>query len=332
MNPKEEPMVAYYDDPAHFADLMNGWIYRGTKQLMAEQILEADTRYTAKSQRNYRTRYRNIAKRIQNIRILLVVGTEIQTYVDYSMPVRGMDYDAVEYKCQISRMNSNHKKEEISEMSLSPILKEDRLIPTITLVLYMGEKPWDAASNLYDILDMSDISEEWKSYVQNYKVHVLDICHTPDERLLEFPQKTASLFLSIKYARNKEKLSELVKKFSWFRGMDEETYDTVWNYVGNKRMLEMKKINEQGGVDMRCAIDEIYEDGIAEGEKRGLEIGEARGEARGTEWGIRHMLKLLKSLGYSAESAATQLAIQCNLPDEQAREYLKKYWNAANKS
>lgn len=90
MNPKEEPMVAYYDDPAHFADLMNGWIYRGTKQLMAEQILEADTRYTAKSQRNYRTRYRDIAKRIQNIRILLVVGTEIQTYVDYSMPVRGM--------------------------------------------------------------------------------------------------------------------------------------------------------------------------------------------------------------------------------------------------
>lgn len=81
---------------------------------------------------------------------------------------------------------------------------------------------------------------------------------------------------------------------------------------------------------MRCAIDEIYEDGIAEGEKRGLEIGEARGEARGTEWGICHMLKLLKSLGYSAESAATQLAIQCSLPDEQVREYLKKYWNAAD--
>lgn len=103
-------------------------------------------------------------------------------------------------------------------------------------------------------------------------------------------------------------------------------------------MLEMKKINEQGGVDMRCAIDEIYEDGIAEGEKRGeargekrgLEIGEARGEARGTEWGIRHMLKLLKNLGYSGENAATQLAIQCNLPDEQVREYLKKYWNTTD--
>ena len=37
----KRPMVAYYDDPAHFADLMNDWIRRGTKQLMAEQILEA---------------------------------------------------------------------------------------------------------------------------------------------------------------------------------------------------------------------------------------------------------------------------------------------------
>ena len=110
------------------------------------------------------------------------------------MTVREMDYDAVEYKRQISRMNRNHKKEEISEMSLSPILKEDRLIPIITLVLYMGEKPWDAASNLYDILDMSDISEEWKSYVQNYKVHVLDICHTPDERLLEFHRRQQVFF------------------------------------------------------------------------------------------------------------------------------------------
>ncbi len=87
---------------------------------------------------------------------------------------------------------------------------------------------------------------------------------------------------------------------------------------------------------MRCAIDEIYEDGIAEGEKRGEARGEKRGleigEARGTEWGIRHMLKLLKRLGYSAESAATQLAIQCDLSDEQVRKYLKKYWNAADNS
>ena len=61
--------------------------------------------------------------------------------------------------------------------------------------------------------------------------------------------------------------------------------DTIWNYVGNKQMLKMKKASEteKGGIDMRCAIDEIYEDGLAEGEKRG----------------IAGMLDLLKELGCS---------------------------------
>ena len=45
MGRKEEPMIAYYNDPGHFADLMNGWIYRGEKKLTAEQIQEtADIR------------------------------------------------------------------------------------------------------------------------------------------------------------------------------------------------------------------------------------------------------------------------------------------------
>ena len=40
MGRKEEPMIAYYNDPGHFADLMNGWIYRGEKKLTARHLLE----------------------------------------------------------------------------------------------------------------------------------------------------------------------------------------------------------------------------------------------------------------------------------------------------
>ena len=51
MGQKEESMIAYYNNPEHFADLMNGWIYRGEKQLTAAQIQEMDTRYTARNGR-----------------------------------------------------------------------------------------------------------------------------------------------------------------------------------------------------------------------------------------------------------------------------------------
>lgn len=51
MGQKEESMIAYYNNPENFADLMNGWIYRGEKQLTAAQIQEMDTRYTARNWR-----------------------------------------------------------------------------------------------------------------------------------------------------------------------------------------------------------------------------------------------------------------------------------------
>ena len=231
MGRKEEPMIAYYNDPGHFADLMNGWIYRGEKKLTAEQIQETDSRYTTETNRKYRTRYRDIAKRVKNIRVVLVVGTEIQSYVDYSMPVRGMDYDAVEYKRQISIIKNRRKSKKATKLSMSPLAKEDRLIPAITLVLYMGEEPWDAADNLHEILDFSNVTDEWKEYIQNYKVHVLDICHTPDERLMEFPNDIASMFLFIKYAKNKKKLAELVHSSLGFSELENDTVSTLLNYV-----------------------------------------------------------------------------------------------------
>lgn len=332
MGQKEEAMINYYNDPAHFADLMNGWICRGEKQLTAEQIQEMDTRYTARTGQNYRSRYRDIAKRVKNVRILLVVGTEIQTYVDYSMPVRGMDYDAVEYKRQISTIKNKRRSANPARVAMSPMKKTDRLIPAITLVLYLGAKPWDAADNLHEILDLSDVTDQWKKYIQNYKVHVLDVCHTPDERLMEFPEEIACMFLTIKYAKDKKKLTELAKNLSWFAEADKDTSAVMWNWIENKKMLKKIKVfeTEGGKINMRCAIDEIYEDGIAEGEKRGITIGEKRGEERGIiigkEYGISSMLELLKEFGCSEDNAKFQLETRFHLSEKEADGYMRKYW------
>ena len=341
MGRKEEPMIAYYNDPGHFADLMNGWIYRGEKKLTAEQIQETDSRYTTETNRKYRTRYRDIAKRVKNIRVVLVVGTEIQSYVDYSMPVRGMDYDAVEYKRQISIIKNRRKSRKAAKISMSPIAKEDRLIPAITLVLYMGEEPWDAADNLHEILDFSNVTDEWKEYIQNYKVHVLDICHTPDERLMEFPNDIASMFLFIKYAKDKKKLAELVHSSLGFSELESDTVSTLLNYVEDPKVLKIKKTweTEGGKINMKSALGEIYEDGVAIGEKRGITIGEKRGEKRGItigekrgitigkEYGISSMLELLQELGYCEDDAKFHLENKFQLSEKEADSYIKKYWN-----
>ena len=162
MGKKEEPMIAYYEDARHFAWLVNGWICQGEKEIDEAQIKPKNIRLTGKTGSGrtvrMRSRYRDVFKEIGKVKIVLMIGTELQSFVDYSMPVRVMDYDALEYKDQIQKIASERKTENAvksgkKKVALSPIKKEDRLIPVITLVLYMGEEPWNAAKNLHGLLD-----------------------------------------------------------------------------------------------------------------------------------------------------------------------------------
>ena len=60
---------------------------------------------------------------------------------------------------------------------------------------------------------------------------------------------------------------------------------------------------------MRSALGEIYEDGVAIGEKR----GEERGITIGKEYGISSMLELLQELGYceDEQNFIWKISISC---------------------
>lgn len=248
MGSKEEPMITYYEDARHFAWLVNGWIYHGNSGIEPAQIKPKNIRLTGRTGKGKaartRTRYRDISKTIENATIFLIIGAEFQSFVDYSMPVRVMDYDSLEYKDQIQAIHTIRKNEAIASgrapgVDLSPLKKEDRLVPVITLVLYMGEDPWNAAKRLHDLLDFSEIPHELRDYVPDYPIHVLDVCHTADERLLEFPKDLASMFLMIKYQKDFKTLQSVLQSIPELDTVEQETFDTAWNFL-DKRMLKFK--------------------------------------------------------------------------------------------
>ena len=100
MGSKEEPMITYYEDARHFAWLVNGWIYHGNGGIEPAQIKPKNIRLKGRTGKGKaartRTRYRDISKTIENATIFLIIGAEFQSFVDYSMPVRVMDYDSLE--------------------------------------------------------------------------------------------------------------------------------------------------------------------------------------------------------------------------------------------
>ena len=110
MGEKEEPMVSYYKDARHFTWLVNGWLYHGKPVVASEQVEDMNIRYSGKSGKGgrvrRRSRYRDVVKKVDAVKYVLMIGSEMQNYVDYSMPVRIMDYDAFEYKEQIAVLHS----------------------------------------------------------------------------------------------------------------------------------------------------------------------------------------------------------------------------------
>ena len=144
---------------------------------------------------------------------------------------------------------------------------------------------------------------------------MLDVCHTPDERLLEFPKDIATMFLTIKYRDNLPTLTKVLKTIPEIENIEEDTYDVMWNFL-DKRMLELKENvqNEDGGINMCGAVDQM----IAEGMERGL--------AQGTERGIKNLIEVCQELGTSYDNVQFQVEMKYNLSQEEAERYMKQYW------
>lgn len=272
MGRKENPLVNYYNDARHFAELMNGWLFHGRKYLRSEDVSDEDRRLLARSAKR---QYRDIFKRVRGVRIHLLIGMELQEHVHYAMPLKVMDYDTIVYNQQKSRISSRHREaEDLKEDEyLCGFAKTDRLCPVVTLVLYCGlNKEWDGAESLHELLDMKSVPD----YVADYPIHVLDICHAPDARLKEFPLDICFMFQVMKNMYRPEKMMKFLEELPDGEVIEEETFEAIADYMDSPRIKEWsEKVWQGGNYNMRNAFDEILEaerqKGIATGVEAGIE-------------------------------------------------------------
>ncbi len=105
----------------------------------------------------------------------VLLGLENQEHIHYAMPMRVMGYDYATYKKQYDSNAKKYKDRNEKEMDddefLSRMKKTDKFLPVITIVLYYGEKEWDGAKSLHEMLE---IPEELKAYVNDYKMLLVE--------------------------------------------------------------------------------------------------------------------------------------------------------------
>ncbi len=316
----------YLCAPERFADLINGVVCGGKNIVQPSDLTEMDSQTgylrafngRGRHTRQSRPRYRDVIRKAAFGINFMVVGIENQEEVHYLMPLRCMSYDAAEYERQAAVIGGQVKqRKDITPAEfLSGFTKNSRLYPCVTLVLYYG-KDWDGATNLHSILDFTDIPEELREKVNDYRIYVCEV--RKFDKTDVFQTDLKQVFDCIRYADDSDKLFELMINDPVYQELDEETYDVIAEHIKTVELLKIKEYSRVGGkVNMCNAIAELIQRGRMEGLNQGIE--------QGIEQGVRALIELSIEYSSTREETRERLVQKLQISPETAQGYMERYW------
>lgn len=303
----------YWSDNERFADFFNAVLFHGEQMIFPEELEELDTEEsTVLEHREYaesitasrdsvKVRKKSSALGVE----LVILGMENQGYIHYAMPMRVMGYDYGSYKKQYDSNAKKYKSAEgLSEDEyLSKMRKTDKLIPVITVVVYYGEKPWNGAVSLHEMLN---IPEEVAQYVNDYKMILVEArqneCkfHNVDNE--DFFNLLRILLDNSKPVNEiKEEAIEYTKKHN----VEKSVVMTVAGAANCKLNYEL-----EGDGGMWTVFEETQNEGRIQG------INEGR---------IKGIIEMGLECGLSEEDILEKLQQKLNVSWQKAQEYFRKY-------
>lgn len=295
------------------ADVFNFYIYDGRQVIKPEKLQKIDTAEVALP-------YGNDAEiAVQKLRdnIMLwtmamddkaayaVLGIENQDKIHYAMAVKNMLYDALQYAKQVEeakrsyRNGLNKKRIKLnSEEFLSGLKKADRLMPVITLVVYFGDKDWDGAKSIHEMLSVDD--DELLSYVPNYKINLIEPAKISDEDYDKFKTDVGSVLQFIKHQSDED--GSWIKGKTRFKYVEKEAVELINLITGSKITGEDK----EEVVDMCRA----WENSINNAMREGMREGELKGK--------------IEILYEECNMSIHDIARKVSKPEEYVREVIRK--------
>ena len=321
MGKNDVALGAYFSDPQIFADLFNAWMYGGKQVIDPGSLMTEDSDQPRPEYARPYKHVRDVVKMYQKDGVQLVLlGIENQEQVDYSAPVRIMQFDGADYQNQVRRTEEENRKRLELKTGLPAFFREDRIVPVITLILYFGEEEWDRPVRLHDMLAFPEKDSMIRSLVPDYPIHVISVRRNGsagmDISLLH--TELRQVFGFLQYQEDKEGLKRYVEENRpVFSRLSSNAALFLAASAHETRLLKGLNRKEEH-YDMCRALDEWYADGVSEGEK----IGEKRGEERGKKIGERNgickgvsaaLLRILEKKGSVPEKCLTYISSQKNM-------------------
>ena len=322
MRVQNDVLLDYFDDNSRFADLFNGVLFRGRPEICPEELEEASERYTQreggggkrkKGKIKYRSLFRDLKKRLKDGGTLRILALEAQDRVDYSMPLRCMNYDVQEYLRQMRRLQSRNEREmayETPAEMLCRLRKGDRLFPVYTICLYHGMEEWDGPRCLKNMMDFGMHKGSFDACFKDYAFHLVEVNRPMEYEHFHTPVREVLEILPLRADR--EEMRRLINDRQEYRKLDKETMEVIVTMTGNRKLmedLEAYRTSEES-YDMCEAMKGIQEEGIEIGRELGIEQG------------IRGMAELFQELGLPDERIIGKLSEKFSMSRQKAEKML----------
>ena len=176
----------YLNDRYRIADLLNGYFFHGIQYIAPEDVKEAGTQlvyvaenHSSDSAKDDMTvlRDHDLLHKIIHGANYFIFSLEDQNYLDPSMVLRSLEYTVGEYVRQRHEIQKMHdrKKDLKGDEYLSRFSVQDFLKPVAVVVIFFGDGEWKGASTLHELLDWTDIPEEWKELFLDYRMHLIEV-------------------------------------------------------------------------------------------------------------------------------------------------------------
>lgn len=216
--------------------------------------------------------------------------------------MRVMGYDYAAYKKQYDSNAQKYKTAEglNEDEFLSRMKKTDKFIPVITVVVYYGEKEWDGAKSLHEMLN---IPEKMTKYVNDYKMLLVE---AKENNLVLHNLNNRDLFSLLEILLDTEIPKNKVKEKAIQYCEEHNTEKTVIMTVAGATNTKLDYDALSKGDGRMCTVfDEIAKEGEVRG--RATEIIET-----GLEFGLSEsdiLSRLQKKLDVSLQVAQEYLAM-----------------------
>ena len=285
---KDKTMKEFLENNAYFVDFFNAYFFDGERVLKPENCMELDSEMNDSNMDL--EKHVDVIRKYNDGNLYSAFIIENQSCVDMSMVVRAAVYEFVAYDRLLKKSKKNRIKEKLPMVHI--------------LVFYTGEKPWNAARQLSQLVE---VDERFKSYFHDYKMNLIEITGNTSYNFNE--EDVYNLFYICRSIYDQSIYEEKSNNF----GLVKSSVLKVVKTLTDVEWLDLEELEEKEEIEM-CEAEKRWlevksKEWEAEGIKKGIEQGIEQGLEQGSEKKELEMYQKMMDKGFGIKAIASIFSV-----------------------